>query len=296
MADTLDVEKSNPQIALQRSSVARPTDRVKSTHFRCTGYCTARAYDLPRLLLHPLPGIAMQLYRDVIHAQLKDPQKGKKDLFYFPYGTAVFFGCTEEEERGYLHLLKKFEKEPIDKAEIDEFDFVYGEKLKIEDDTITLPKKDALTKLSVAYAISQSVKLTIFEDTISETIETSKDLPKELAQKGKIPLSRREISRRLGELFLKRNHVNLHSDILDTPEFFWTHADFEPNYRRTLQYLDVTKRVDLLNRRLNLMNELFEILRDELNHKHSTRLDITIISLIVIEVMFNVLRDLLHWI
>ena len=83
--------------------------------------------------------------------------------------------------------------------------------------------------------------------------------------------------------------------MLDTPEFFWEHPELEPFYRRTSHYLDITKRVEALNRRLNVVHELFEILRNELNHQYSSRLEWTIIILIVIEVVVTLMVDLFHW-
>lgn len=261
---------------------------------RCTGYCTAASYDIPRLhQFFQVTGHA-QVYRDVVHTQPKDEKGVKRDVFYFPYGVAIFWGFTEEEERSLLSSLRKFEKEPLSKIEIDEFSFSYGDKLRIEEDEVVLQKKDSWTKLAVSYAIAQSVKLTVFEETISRTIEHSKKIPKDLALKGKIPLSRKETSQKMGELFLERNYINLHTEILDTPEFFWEHSELEPLYRRMIHYLDVNKRVELLNRRLKLMHELFEILSNELNHQQSSRLEMTIIILIVIEIVIAVAKDLFH--
>lgn len=261
---------------------------------RCTGYCTCASYDIPRLFqFFQVTGHA-QIYRDVIHTQPKDEKGIKRDVFYFPYGIVVFWGFSEEEERNLLSSLKKFEKEPLGKIETDEFSFSYGDKMRIEEDEVVLQKKDSWTKLAVSYAIAQSIKLTVFEETISRTVEHSKKIPKDLALKGKIPLSRKETSQKMGELFLERNYINLHTDILDTPEFFWEHSELEPLYRRMIHYLDVNKRVELLNRRLKLLHELFEILSNELNHQQSSRLEMTIIILIVIEIVLAVSKDLLH--
>lgn len=261
---------------------------------RCTGYCTAASYDIPRLFQFLQVSGTSQLFRDVIHTQPKDERGIKRDIFYYPYGVVLFWGFSLEEERMYLSSLKKFEKEPLIKPELDEFSFAYGDKMQIEEDEILLQKKDPVTKLAISYAISQSVKLTVFEEAIIRTIEHSKQIPKDLAIRGKIPLSRRETSRKMGELFLERNYVNLHTEILDTPEFFWEHSELEPFYRRVIHYLDVSKRVELLNRRLTLMHELYEILSNELNHQQSSRLEMTIIILIVIEVVLALLRDLFH--
>ena len=247
---------------------------------RCTGYCTAAGYDLQRLM--QLPG-AKLLFRDVVQVATRGAE-----AFYFSYGVVIFWGHTQEDERAFLQILKKFERESLDREEVDEFTFIYGDRLRIADDEIVLQDEDVLTKLATSYAVAQSLKLTGFEVMVSRTIEHSKQIPQDLAVKGKIPLSRRETSRKIGELFLERMHVNLHTDILDTPEFFWDNSELEPAYRRMIQYLDVTKRVDLLNRRLTLMHELYEILSSELNHQLSSRLELTIVVLIVIEILLAI--------
>lgn len=260
---------------------------------RCTSYCTASSYDIPRLFQKLQKEAQAHLYRDVIHVEIKEDKKSK-DLFYFSYGTIVCWGFSEEEEQKILASLKEFEREPLVKPEIDEFTFIYGEGMKIEEDEIILHNASVLTKLAISHGVAQSVKLTIFEETIQKTIEHTKKLPQDLVKKGKISLSRKEISQKMGEIFTERNFINLHSEILDTPEFFWNHPELEPFYRRTAHYLDVNKRVEVLNKRLTVVHELFEILTSELNHQHSSRLEMTIIGLIVIEVILAVLRDLFH--
>ena len=261
---------------------------------RCTGFCTAGGYELQRLFQFLQGSGTATQYRDVLHFQQKDSKGTKRDVFYFSYGAVIFWGFSEEEEKELLGFLKKFEKEPLLNPEIDEFTFSYASKMEVKEDEIQLHKKDPLIKLAISYAIGQSVKLTVFEETVIKTIEESKQIPKALALKGKIPLSRKQTSKKMGELFLERNFVNLHTEILDTPEFFWDYAQLEPYYRRIALYLDISKRVELLNRRLNLMHELFEILGNELNHQKASRLEMTIIILIVIEVVIAVLRDILH--
>lgn len=56
--------------------------------------------------------------------------------------------------------------------------------------------------------------------------------------------------------FKERSAVNLHSDMLDTPEIFWEMDDWEPTYRRVAEYLDIPNRVRVLNQRLDIMKEL----------------------------------------
>jgi uncharacterized Rmd1/YagE family protein len=261
---------------------------------RCTAYSTAAGYDISKLFPFLQMTGAAQQYRDVIHYQPKDDKRGKKDVLYFPYGVMIFWGFSQDEEKSMFTIVKKFERDPLAKPELDEFTFIYGPQMKIEEDEIVLEKKDPITKLAISYAIAQSVKLTVFEETIAKRVEQTEYLPKSLAMKGKIPLSRKETSKKMGEIFLERNYINLHAEILDTPEFFWEHSEVEPFYRKTIHYLDVTKRVELLNRRLNLLHELFEILGNELDHQQTSRLEVTIIALIGVEVILALLHDIFH--
>ncbi|MBS0605832.1 MAG: RMD1 family protein [Parachlamydiales bacterium] len=261
---------------------------------RCTCYCTAASYDIPRLFQYLQRLGTTQLFRDVIHIQIKEDKHIKGDIFYFSYGSVVCWGFAEEDEKEIVGTLKDFEKEPLSKSELDEFTYIYGDGMKIEEDEIVLQNKSTLTKLAISHGLAQSVKLTTFEEIIQKTIDHTKQLPIYLAKRGKIPLSRKEISRKMGEIFIERNFINLHSDILDTPEFFWDYPELESFYRRTAHYLDVTKRGETLNKRLNVVHELFEILSSELNHQHSSRLEITIVLLILIEVTLAMLRDLFH--
>ncbi len=260
---------------------------------RCTTYCTASAYDISRLFQSLQHFGSAQLFRDCVHLLLKEDRKAKGDIFYFSYGCVVLWGFTDEEEQAILGSLKEFEKNPIPKPEMDEFTYIYDENMRIEEDEISLPTKNVLTKLAISYGLAQSVKLTTFEEMIQKTIDNTKSLPEDLATKGKISMSRKGISRKMGELFIERNFINLHSEILDTPEFFWNYPELEPYYRRTTHYLDTNKRVEVLNKRLGVVHELFEILSNELNHQHSSRLEWTIIILIFIEICIVVYKELM---
>src|SRR3990167_794330 len=97
---------------------------------RCTGYCTTTSFDIQRLFQFLQITGTSQLYRDVIHTQPKDDKGIKRDIFYFPYGVVIFWGFSEEEEKNTLTSLKQFERDPLPKHELDEFSFVYGDKMK----------------------------------------------------------------------------------------------------------------------------------------------------------------------
>ncbi len=255
----------------------------------CRAYCTASAYKI-KPFYDTLKGARATLYRDVIHLSVYS-QNQEGDVFYFPYGVTVCWGLSKEICLIYLEQIKLFEHQHIEEMETDEFTFTTGDSSKIVEDEIVLVTDDILNRLAISHGIAQSVKLGTFENAIRKTFDHTKHLPEDLARHGRIPLSRKEIRRKMGELFIERNSINLHVDILDTPEFFWEYSELEPLYAMTANYLDLETRVEVLNQRLDIVRELFEMLGNELNHQHSSRLEWTIIWLIIIEVLLSLLRD-----
>ncbi len=256
----------------------------------CCAFCNASSYKLKPFLESLRSRYTAVLYRDVVYVEV--PLDGKIcDLFYFPYGVMVCWGVGKDQASPFLNLVKDFIVNPIDDVETDEFTYIQGEPSKVVDDEILLPNLDTLTKLAVSHAVAQSVKLGTFESALQKTFELTKQIPEDLAQQGKISLSRREIRRKMGELFIERNSINLHLDVLDTPEIFWEYPELEPLYNMMANYLDIKTRVEVLNQRLDIVHELFNMLGSELNHQHSSRLEWTIICLIIIEVTLSLLRD-----
>ena len=256
----------------------------------CRAYCTASAYQIKTLYEHfKQVGANVALYRDVVHFVIPGEVIG--DIFYFSYGAAVFWGGSIEMCSPYLEQIKEFEEQPLDEIETDVFTFIVGEVPKIVEDEIILPNLDVLSRLAISHGLAQSVKLGTFESSLQKTFNHTKHIPEDLAKNGRISLSRREIRRKMGELFIERSSINLHLDVLDTPEFFWEYTELEPLYAMTANYLDVETRVEVLNQRLDVLHELLEMLGNELNHQHSSRLEWTIIGLIIVEVVVSLMRD-----
>jgi uncharacterized Rmd1/YagE family protein len=263
---------------------------------RCTSFCTAEAYQGDLLVAHlQRQGYTPRLFDGVIHIQ-RTHGDNASDIFFFPYGCIIIWGCDAREEREVLALVQEAEVNPLPHFVEDYSTFLLGDTTEIreESDEIVLEADDVLIKLSISHGLSQSVKLGTFEESIGKTIEKTRHLPKELAGKGKISLSRKKLAQQLGSLFAERNSINLHTDILDVPEFFWRRPQYEPYYLMAAAYMDIQMRLDILNKRLDVIHELYEILSNELNHIHSSRLEWIIIILIVIEVVLVLLKDFFH--
>lgn len=58
-------------------------------------------------------------------------------------------------------------------------------------------------------------------------------------------------------------------------------------YQAGRLYLDVDKRLAVLNQRLDIMKEMYQILQNQLNVKHANKLEMIVIVLIVAEIFLQ---------
>jgi len=205
--------------------------------------------------------------------------------------VAVMWGITAEEEVSALATIRSLEEGAYEIREKEMMGYAYGKTASVVDDVILLPSTDLTIKLAFSHGLAQSVKLSVFEGIVKKTIGTTRYLPEQLARFGKIPLSRKEIRKKMGELFIERSSINLHFEVLDVPEYFWENSDLEPIYMLIANHLELETRVEILNQRLDVIHDLFEMLGNELNHQHSSRLEWTIILLIIFEVIISLVRE-----
>jgi uncharacterized Rmd1/YagE family protein len=260
----------------------------------CCAICTAASYTIKPLFEVMRVSYKATLYRDVVYVAM-EKDGYSYDAFFFSYGVTIFWGIDRETGLKVIKdELSPFEQQVSIDHESDVFTYDYGTAIKIFEDEITLPDQNILTKLALSQAIAQSVKLSAFEISLQKTFQLTKKIPEDLAEFGKIPLSRKEIRQKMGELFIARNSINLNMDVLDTPEFFWEYPELEPSYQLMANYLDIRTRVEILNQRLNVVHGLFEMLATELNHSHSNRLEWIIIWLILIEVIISLGVHVFH--
>ncbi|KAF2085240.1 YagE family protein [Saccharata proteae CBS 121410] len=222
------------------------------------------------------------------------------EVFLFNYGTVVIWGMTQAQEHRFLKEIAKFEVEKLAKEDVqtEDFNFYYTREYqaRIYNDFISLrEKKNYMTKLAISHALSQSVKTSLYEDLVDGTIETTKEIPSQIAVSGKVALTRREINMQIGELFILRINIHLQGSVLDSPELMWAEPQLEPVYQAVRSYLEMDQRVTLLTERLDVIADLLAVLKDQLTVTHSELLEWVVIVLIAAEILVaavNIVVDL----
>ncbi|KAF9121002.1 hypothetical protein BGW39_010920 [Mortierella sp. 14UC] len=211
------------------------------------------------------------------------------EVFFYDYGVTVFWNFTVEQEAWILDDIAQFESKRLipDDVQIEEFHFEYAgySTPRIYNDMITLRGGNHMIKLTIAHAISQSVKLALYECQMDDTIDDTKIIPIQLAQTGKLNYSRPQITRISGHLFQLRMNVDLVSNVLDTPEIFWSEPELQPLYDAIRGYLEIGQRAKVLSDRCLVISDLLTMLRDDLASNNMNYITWIIIILIVIAVI-----------
>ena len=219
-------------------------------------------------------------------------------MFIFDFGAAVFWGFSKGEELALLKTVRMF----VTKGLVEQHEFSSGEDdmafvttpeltaghWTLTNDFITLPDDSSVKdRLSISFAVGQSSVLAIFEARIERKIEEYKYIPEALAACGKVHLSEQQLGIMIGEVFVIRHDVNLHTEILDTPTFFWKEHSMEQDYKMVMDYLEMPGRTEILNKRLDMMRELLDVLQQQMESNHALNLEWIVIYLIVVEVVLQ---------
>ncbi|ROT42305.1 DUF155-domain-containing protein [Sodiomyces alkalinus F11] len=229
--------------------------------------------------------------------------KAFAEVFLFSYGVVVFWNLTERQEKDILADLTFAENDagqslltrPLeeDEFETEEFNFEYSADIKrprIFNDMITLlPRSDHMIKLTISHAIAQSTKLCFFEERLNGTMLDAQHVPKRLALTGELGMTRAEIVKIMGRLFTSRVDINLSSNILDVPNFFWdSEPTLHPLYSAIREYLEIDTRTKMLNERCRDFLDLASILSDSVADYNMSHITWIIIVLIGISIVVTV--------
>ncbi|KAG8510716.1 Required for meiotic nuclear division protein 1, partial [Galemys pyrenaicus] len=278
----------------------------------CMAFATADEYHLGNLSqdlashgyveVTSLPRDAANILVMGVESSAKEGDPGT--MFFFREGAAVFWNVKDKTMKHVMQVLEKHEVQPYEIAlvhwENEELNYTKTEgQSKLHRGEIRLNSgldlDDAiLEKFAFSNALCLSVKLAIWEASLDKFVESIQSIPESLKAGKKVKLSHEEIMQKMGELFALRHRINLSSDFLITPDFYWDRENLEELYDKTCQFLSINRRVKVMNEKLQHCMELTDLMRNHLTEKRALRLEWMIVILITIEVMFELGRVFFH--
>ncbi|KAL4705846.1 hypothetical protein ACJJTC_019281 [Scirpophaga incertulas] len=307
-----------PTVALENSSIPikkkifykkTPLDDLtkQEGHFLTMAYVTANSYDLKGLkealvqqkLYEPSMLQAHEINDVVVANAMYTVGDEPREIYFFREGAVVFWNCTELEASNVLDLVRRFEidsypRDVIEK-EYEVMTYTYQTNAKKcflqESGFVLVPEKDnMLEKFTFSHAMAQSARLGAWEARLEALAAAARAHCRCMQHHGAAHLDKKEVVRKLGELFSLRHQLNVESDLLDTPDFYWEQEELERIYSSTVAYFTIPRRTRVLNERLSHCVELLELVSQWAADRHHVRLEWMIIILIMVEVAFELLH------
>ncbi|XP_013146029.1 PREDICTED: required for meiotic nuclear division protein 1 homolog [Papilio polytes] len=307
-----------PVIALENASIPLKKKTVhkkavledltkKEGHYLTFAYATANSYDLKALkealvqqkLYEPGKLKAHEVGDVVIANPVYTIGTEPREIIFFKEGAVVFWNCTELEASNVLDFVKRYEIEGYPKDVIERerevMTYVYQPNVKKchlqESCFVLVPDRDnSLEKYSFSHAMAQSARLGAWEARLESLAASVREHSAIMERDGATHVDKKEVVRKLGELFSLRHRLNVESDLLDTPDFYWEEEELERLYSNTVAYFTIPRRTRVLNERLSHCVELLELLSSWAADRHHVRLEWMVIALILAEVCFELLH------
>lgn len=236
-------------------------------YFSVVAYATAEEYDLDRLrssiikedlyefkhlplAVNEVGDISPTDESDFLYVSAKIQFGDEpREIFFFREGSVVLWNCSELECSNVLGHLRHFEVDSYDQRLVQEesdmmaYNYV-SDRAKLANGNFYLSQNEdqALERYTFANALSTSVKLGIWEAALDRYVDSMAYVTEDLKRGRQIKMSRAEVLRKTGELFALRHLINLSSDLLDTPDFYWDREQLETLYSNSCGFFSVQRR------------------------------------------------------
>ena len=205
----------------------------------------------------------------------------------YRFGVAVLVGLTPLEED---ELLRQLDVR------------VHGKRARVDDESAVLdisPEHDDRIPpggpiqlkdfsparfLVLADAMAKGVSLARDEREVTGVFELIEPFAADLARNGRAPWNRRSMLKLIGQALLVQHRVSGRVAVEEKPDILWDRPDLERLYARVEDEYELKERAQALQRKLDVIVETGRALTDVLDTDRSTRLEATVVVLILVEV------------
>jgi uncharacterized Rmd1/YagE family protein len=215
----------------------------------------------------------------------------------FRYGVAVLLGMTPLEEDEVIRRLDGRIHSPIEPREEET---VLIEVAPDKDEQLTASGVivvKALTSeraLLIADALATSVVLAHDEKAVAKVFDVIQPIARELAEHGRTPGGRRAILKHIGNALLVQHRISGLVAVAEKPDVLLERPFLERFYARLEDEYELKERADVLTRKLTVISDSAKAFADIIDTERSSRLELIIVVLIVLEIVVAGLQLFIH--
>ena len=139
--------------------------------------------------------------------------------------------------------------------------------------------------LVIADVLAKNVALVRDEREVNKVLELIEPFASRLATTGRGPYNRRGMLRLIGQGLLVQHRISGRIAVAEKPDVLWDRSDLERLYARLEDEYELKERANALQHKLQVIEGTSRALTDIIDTERSSRLEATIVLLIVVEVL-----------
>jgi len=203
------------------------------------------------------------------------------------FGAVTFWNVQDRLRLNFLEEIKPFVKSKREK-------YLYDEDTKVivgsDIDRVTFEKiylaHFGVDKIKIiSYVLSQSVALERYEDEIGHSLSEIGVVVENLKSRGRALLGERSLLMQIGNVLSVKQTAVAHLSLFDKPEEVWESPDLENLYNRLNSEYELRSRFEILDKKINYLSDISQMLMNFLAEKRNAALEMIIIILIAIEIV-----------
>ncbi len=215
----------------------------------------------------------------------------------YRFGVAVMIGLSPLEEDDVLGQVKLRVSGPHehidDESAILEISSEFDDKVP-PGGAINMKDLSVQRLLVVADALAKSVSLGRDEREVNTVFDIIEPFAVELARNGRTPWKRRAMLKLIGQTLLVQHRVSGRVAVEEKPDVLWDRPDLERLYTRLEDEYELKERAETLKRKLDTIVETARTLTDMIDADRATRLEATVVILIVAEILLTI-GQIIFW-
>lgn len=209
-----------------------------------------------------------------------------KYVYVFQYGVLSFFNFNPSEINEIIRIIDP--SAPMwGNHELDETIkiTISDQAQKVEFNSVTLNDLSPEFIRLVMLNTSQSVALDKYLEITDDILEETRQYVKQLEQTGSLRLSRKKLKMFIGRVLNVKNQIFENLYIFNAPDITWENEALNRLNIELKQTFDLKDRYQYIYERNSIIKEELDLFKDILDHNESSRLEIIIIALILVEVI-----------
>ena len=207
--------------------------------------------------------------------------------FFFNYGVIVFARHSDDDIKIAIRAVENCLKSPASNWIREEISLEHDPEADMEMayDRVVVNHLDAQVFRIVMLNLAQSIALDHYNSTSEHLLDEVKGFTRELELRGRLSMGRTSMMKFIGKALGTKNDITDNIYIFDAPEMVWDNEFLDKLNLNLRRHYDLKVRTNEIDFTLKTISENLDTFREIYNQRENSRLELIIITLILVEVI-----------